>query len=365
VTSPDEPRDPFADVIGQAEAVGRLRSAARAPVHAFLLVGPPGSGKRDLARAFAAAVLSRDLIGADARRTVDLALADRHPDLVTVGAEGTRVRREEAEALRGAALRSPSEGPHKVVVGAGFDQITDEGAALLLKTVEEPPPSTIFVLLAEDVPPDLTTIASRCLRVDIGPLAADVIERRLAVELAGTSVTPDALAVAAQAAGGDLDRARVLATDERLLVRRDAWLAVPATLDGRGTTVWRLTEELLSMIDEAMAPLVAAQAVEAEALEVEIETYGLRKGLRKELDEAHKRQQRRFRTAEVRYGLALLAGVYRDALMAAPALGPLVGSLDAIQAMAADMVRNPNERLALQALLLSLAPLTPTDQTGH
>jgi len=358
VTSPEEPLDPFAAVIGQDDAVRRLRSAARSPVHAFLIVGPPGSGKRDLARGFAAAVLSGDAEGGEARRAVELTLADRHPDLVTVGAEGTRVRREEAEALRDAALRSPTEGARKVVVGAGFDQITDEGAALLLKTVEEPPPSTIFVLLADDVPPDLTTIASRCLRVDIGPVAAPVIEARLLEEMTGTTITPGAIAVAAQASGGDLGRARVLATDERLLVRRDAWLAVPSTIDGRGTAVWRLTEELLSMIDEAMAPLVSSQAGEAEALDLEIETYGLRRGLRKDLDEAHKRQQRRFRTAEIRYGLALLTGRYRDAMVTAPALAPLVSSVDAIQSMAEELVRNPNERLAVQAMLLRLAPLT-------
>ena len=61
-----------------------------------------------------------------------------------------------------------------------FHLLRPEGAARLLKTVEEPPPSTVFVILADDVPVDLVTIASRCVRVDFHalpePLIAETLE---------------------------------------------------------------------------------------------------------------------------------------------------------------------------------------------
>ena len=85
--------DLWGDVVGQPAAVAQLRAAARAPVHAYLLVGPRGSGKRALARAFAAALLSSGRSGEDAVRHAELALAEAHPDLEVVRAErGVAVR---------------------------------------------------------------------------------------------------------------------------------------------------------------------------------------------------------------------------------------------------------------------------------
>ena len=77
----------FTEVIGQDRAVAQLRAAAVSPVHAYLFVGPPGSGRRAAARAFAAALLAPPGAGRD-DRAVRLALEGHHPDVLEVEREG-------------------------------------------------------------------------------------------------------------------------------------------------------------------------------------------------------------------------------------------------------------------------------------
>ncbi|HEX8802835.1 MAG TPA: hypothetical protein VF743_01540, partial [Acidimicrobiales bacterium] len=234
---------PWDGITGQDAAVRQLAAAARAPVHAYLLLGPTGAGKRALARAFAAELLSASAATpADRDRHVRLARAEQHPDLRVVEPEGTTFRKGDAERLVRHATLAPVEGGRKIVVGLGCESMEDEAAGYLLKTVEEPPPSTVFVLLATEVLPELVTIASRCARVDLRPLAPEVVAERLEAE----GVAPDRARAAAAAAGGDLDRARTLATDDRLALRHQAWRDVPRRLDGTGHRATTLVAELQS-----------------------------------------------------------------------------------------------------------------------
>ncbi len=208
--------DVWGDVIGQPHAVAQLTAAAEHPVHSYLLVGPAGSGKRAAARAFAALLLAHGSSGADAERHVRLALAESHPDLhviETTTAQG-RIDVETAKTVVKQAARSPSEGARKVLILEDFHLI-DRFGAILLKYVEEPPPSTFFVILAEDVPPELVTIASRSVRIDLGPVPLVAVIERLTAE----GVDPAQAATVAAAAAGDLYRARLLATDARFAVR--------------------------------------------------------------------------------------------------------------------------------------------------
>ncbi len=231
----------------------------------------------------------------------------------------------------------------------------DEAAAALLKTIEEPPASTVFVILADDVPPELITIASRCLRVDFRPVPHDLVVATLVAE----GVAADAADLAADAAAGNLDRARLLAADPELAARRAAFHRVPTRLDGTGAAVTAATDELLGLIDGAAAPLRTRLAAEAVELEARAAQVGERRGDRRELEDRHRRELRRHRTDELKSGLVALAAAYRDRLAEGTLPDPAAG-VEAVQAVhdaIESMERNPNERLLLEALLLRLPPV--------
>lgn len=349
-----ERADLWHDVVGQGPAVAALQAAATRPVHAYLLVGPAGSGKRAAARAFAGALLATDAAarGADVDRAVELCLEEAHPDLQVFEPEGAALSMGDAEAIVTAASRSPVEGGRKVLVLEEFHKVQQAGPALL-KTIEEPPASTVFVILAEEVPNELVAIASRSVRIDLGPVPQDAVVERLVAE----GIDREVAATTAAAAGGDLHRARLLARDPSLVVRRDSWASIPHRVDGTGHTAAALADEVVAHIDAAQGALDQRHEAERVSLEEQIEAYGMRATPLKELEKKHKREVRRHRNAEIRFGLAVLAGEYRDRLATAGDPTPHLAALRDVQAAAEALVRNPNEALVLQALVIGLAPL--------
>lgn len=340
----------WADVLGQDRAVAQLRSSVATPVHAYLFVGPSGSGRRAAARAFAADLLADGSTGDDAERHRSLALAEHHPDLTVFVPEGASLREEEAAEIMRTAVRAPVEGDRKVLVLCELHKVSTQ-APKLLKIIEEPPPSTVFVILADDVPPELITIASRAVRIDFHPVAEDLVIERLVEEGVASTVAEEA----ARAAGGDLDRARLLATDPELAERRDAWRAVPDRLDGTGSAVMVVAGELRALIDRAQAPLDARHAKEAEALAERIERYGQRGSGATQLTAQQKRESRRARVDELRFGFATLARRYTDELATARRPEELLHKLAAIQSASEALIRNPNEALLLEDLLFQLS----------
>jgi DNA polymerase-3 subunit delta' len=245
------------------------------------------------------------------------------------------------------------EGPRKVIVLAEMHKVSTQ-APKLLKTIEEPPESTVFVVLADFVPPELVTIASRCVRIEVPRLTVGVLEQILLAEGHDATVAGGAAAAAA----GDLDRARLLATDPQLAERRERWTTVPRRLDGTGAAVAVVVDELLEMVQAAAAPLVARQEIEDAELEERVAAYGERGSGRKRIEDAHKREQRRHRAEELRFGLATLAARYREALVTGAGDDDLiVAGLAAIDGAGEALLRNPNETLLLQGLLLRLPPL--------
>jgi DNA polymerase-3 subunit delta' len=350
--------DPWAGVVGQERSVAALQAASRTPVHAYLLVGARGSGKRDLARAFAASLLSSTAPD-DPDRAVHLALSGRHPDLHEFERAGPYITVEQADAIIREASRSAVESSRKVLVLVDFHLVQPAVEAKLLKTIEEPPADTVFVILAETVSALLEPIASRCVRIELDPLSPSIVRDALVNE----GVDETTASTVAAAANGDLARARLLATDPHFLLRRQAWAGIPHALDDTGATVARLLGELRAMIDDAAAPLEARHAVETADLEERIERYGERGSRKRELVDRHRRELRRHRTDEIRFGLATLAGAYRDTLSTSP---PALDRRTAVEAIALvedahkSMERNPNETLLLQALLLRLPVLRVT-----
>jgi DNA polymerase-3 subunit delta' len=338
-------------VIGQDRAVAQLQAAVANPVHAYLLVGPPGSGRRAAARAFAAEVLAAGSTGDEAERHRRLAEAEQHPDLVLFETERTTLSVDDAGEIIRTIFRAPVEGRTKVLVLTDFQNV-DRTAPKLLKAIEEPPESAVILILTEDVPPELVTIASRAVRVDFGPVPEDRIVDALVAEGAETAT---ALA-AAKAAGGNMDRARLLVNDAGLAARHEAWHSLPDRLDGTGAAVMTAVAELRDHIDtverERLAPRQVQEVADAEA---RAEQYGVRRSGVKQLETKHRSEKRRLRTDELRFGLATVAARYREELTDSPRPADVAERLAAIQSAGEALIRNPNESLLLENLLLTLS----------
>lgn len=301
----------FGGVVGQDRAVATLRASLGRPVHAYLFLGPPGSSKEAAAIGFAAGLVCPNG-GCGVCDSCRRALRGVHPDVSSVHRTGAAITVDEIREVTTRALRRPVEGVRQVLV---IDDVhlAVRSAPALLKTLEEPPPTTVFVLTAEDVPPGLSTVASRCATITFGALG----EAEVADWLMGRGVEPLHARLVAAGAAGDLERAALLADDEGYLARMARWREVPAQLDGAGSTAALLADELLSSLDAALEPLRRHHAEELATLEEEAKQRGER-GVpgRREIQERHQRAERRWRTDELRAGLAVLQRAYRDRLRA-------------------------------------------------
>jgi DNA polymerase-3 subunit delta' len=340
-------------IVGQPHARQLLASSLSAPVHAYLFVGPSGSGKRDAARAFAAAlVCAEGGCGqcADCRGV----LASSHPDVVVVERSGASILVADAEEVIALSQRTPRRARYQVIVLTDF-HLVDEAAPMLLKTIEEPPDTTIFIVVADVVTPPLVTIASRCLRVEFASLDAASIEEILSRE----GFPADAAREAAALARGRIDRARLLVGDSGYHRRQALWSSVPDRLDGSGATVALVAKELASSCDELLSVLRERQAAEIARAQSAADAAGLRAiPGRQQLEDRHRREIRRVRTDELRAGLASLSSSYRHRLnevnLPHSRAQGLVRACERIDEVATNLIRNPNELLLLEALLLEL-----------
>jgi DNA polymerase-3 subunit delta' len=303
--------DVFDLLIGQARAAEALRRHARHPVQAYLIVGPPGSGTSDALRVFAAA-LQCPRQGCGNCESCRAVLEGVDLDVTWVERAGLAWRVGEVREAERVGRRRPL-GPGRQVVVLEDVELTTTGeapcATALLKSLEEPPPRTVYLLSATELSPALDTIVSRCVEVRLDALAPAALEALLARE----GATPERAAAAAAAAGGNLGRARVLVGDTGLESRLAAWRTLPERLDGTGARASDLVAEVVAALDEALAPLARLQEADLARRDAEARELGQRTATsRRELEAQAKREQRRFRTEELRFGLAALSAVYRE-----------------------------------------------------
>jgi DNA polymerase-3 subunit delta' len=331
-------------LLGGESALSRLEAALAAPVHAYLLVGTPGGDKRAVARVFAAELLAAAAVPEEAESHRRRAREGIHPDVSLVEPEGRTLLAGEAARIITEASRRPLELDRKVIICDRFHTATPDVAASLLKTIEEPPPATTIVLLADDVPPGHATVASRCVTIRFPAPSPEHVREWL--EAAG--VPPAVAARAERAVAADPARARDLVDGGNLAPRLEAWWSVPERLDGSGATAATAVDELRALIDAA-----AAERVEDEPADPADRAAGKRRD----------RRNRRVRDAELRLGFAIVAQRYREELGPAevePAPVERVGeAIDRLRDAAAALVRNPDEKLLLQNLLLNLPRLEP------
>ncbi|HEX3794242.1 MAG TPA: hypothetical protein VHV57_07050 [Acidimicrobiales bacterium] len=351
----------FDGVVGQEAAVAALHAAAAQPVHAYLFTGSAGNGGLTAAHAFAAALLCADG-GCGACQTCRGALAGSDPDLRIVRRSGAALTVDDMRQLVGLAQRRPLQSARQVIIVTDV-HLGGRAAPALLKTLEEPPGPTVFVLLADDVIPELATVASRCVQVPFPPVPRPVMVRWLA-EL---GVTDEMAAVVADSSGGSPGRARIMIDDPEVAERATLWSSIPARLTGSGETAAALAKELAASADRATEPLRAEHARLLERLTEEAKELGER-GLpgRKEILDHQQREERRWRTDAMRAGLGTLARTYRDRFVAVATdhgVGVDAGVRGAADAVALisdtarALPRNPNDALLLQGLLVRLGAL--------
>ena len=292
---------PFGDVIGHEAVLENLRADLERPSHAYLFLGPASVGKATVARRFAAALLCGDE-PSGVRRVME----GNHPDLEVVEPDGrTALTVDRARQAVARAVRTPVEADRKVFLFEDAGLMNDEAANALLKTLEEPTATTIFLLVAEseaDLPP---TVASRCRVVVFGR----VPESQIGDGLVATGVAETQARGAATASGGRPGLALTLATRPEVARFREAWLGVPKRIDGTAGGAVRLAGELVGAVEPLIQGLTESQ--EAQVEQARTEGYDT-----KAMQERHDRERRRAVIALHRGGLEILASWYRDAAVA-------------------------------------------------
>lgn len=311
----------WADLVGQDRVVEVLRRAvagdAHAMTHAWLITGPPGSGRSNAARAFAAA-LQCERGGCGECSACRTSLSGAHPDVTLVRTEQLSIGVDEVRDLVRRAAMSPTLRRHQVIVVEDADRVTERGADALLKSIEEPAARTVWLLCAPTPDDVVVTIRSRCRRVELAtPGAAAVAE--LLVRRDG--VPADLAEFAARVAQGHIGRARMLARNEAARARRAELLQLPG----------RLTS--LSACLTAAAGLVEAAAAEASGTTGELDArekaelsealgFGT-KGARprnaqaalRDLEEQQKARAKRLQRDALDRVLTELTTYYRDVLL--------------------------------------------------
>jgi DNA polymerase-3 subunit delta' len=169
------------NLIGHDWAVRRLSqqigSGQLAQSH--LIVGPPSVGKAALAKSMASEVLSRYTVDhARARRLVD---QNKHPDLswVGVGDGESSIKIEQVRTLIHTLTLAPIEGRYRMAVVDDAHLATDESQNAILKTLEEPNPSTVIILIALSTDGMLPTIVSRCQVLNLRPVSMQTLAEGL------------------------------------------------------------------------------------------------------------------------------------------------------------------------------------------
>ncbi|MCC2031006.1 DNA polymerase III subunit delta' [Microbacterium allomyrinae] len=312
---------PWGAVWGQDAAVRALQDAASDPgsmTHAWLITGPPGSGRSTLAYAFAAALIAEPTGGPAAEQAMRQVLAGTHPDLAALRTEGVIISIKDARALVERSYFAPSLGRYRVIVMEDADRMTERTSNVLLKALEEPPERTVWVLCAPSDADLLPTIRSRVrtLRLrepDIDDVARLIVQR--------TGADPMVAEQSARHAQRHIGMAQRLATDAAARARRDTMLRAVLRVRGVGDAVEVAGAMVAAATDDAKA--LTAERDEAERSSL-LRTLGIAEGaavppaVRSQLSALEDEQKRRA-TRSLRDGidrvLTDLESMFRDVLM--------------------------------------------------
>jgi DNA polymerase-3 subunit delta' len=289
------------------------------PSHAYLFHGPAGTGKRTIARAFAAALLADG--AADPQGVRERVGRDAHPDLTWVTPSGAAemLVSDVEEPVVAAAARTPFESSRRVFVIEAVDAMNDQAANRMLKTLEEPPSFAHLLLLTDRREEVLATIASRCQHVRFDPLPSQQIARRL------EGVESDRAQACARLAAGNARLAALLAGEAGGALRASAEGFVRSAL--AGSTAGRPWVGLLELAKAAGAG-EGEREQERMASELELLPSRERKRYERERLEASRRGERRVRTQTLDLALRLAELWLRDLLCVCEGAPELVYGVD-------------------------------------
>ena len=311
--------DFWSEIVGQGAAVAALERAASPGAdlaHAWLITGPPGSGRSNLAMRFAAALVARD--PAEREGVFAQVRARTHPDVAVLTTQKVVIGIDDVREVVTTAHYAPAEGRHRVIVIEDADRMPERTSNVLLKALEEPPERTVWLLCAPSEADLLPTIRSRArsLRL-VTPPAGEVA--RLLHERDGVPL--DAAERAARLAQSHIGMARRLAGDGEALARRERTVELALGVETLGDGM-RAAAELLK-VAQADADAYTEQLDAAER-EDALRGLGLAPGaaippqLRAQIRALEEDQKRRA-TRSLRDGidriLTDLLSLYRDMLL--------------------------------------------------
>ncbi|AIR99684.1 DNA polymerase III subunit delta' [Streptomyces glaucescens] len=331
------------DLVGQERVSAQLEAAARdadalvtaaasdAPspeaskmTHAWLFTGPPGAGRTQAARAFAAALQcvspDRALGGAPGCGFCDgchTALIGTHADVSTVAAVGTQILADDMRDTVRKSFTSPANGRWQVILVEDAERLNEKSANAVLKAVEEPAPRTVWLLCAPSIEDVLPTIRSRCRHLNLStPSVAAVTDMLIRRE----GIDPEVAAAAARATQGHVDRARRLATDPAARERRAAVLKLPLRVADVGGALKAAQELVDAAAEDAKQLAEETDAKETEELKAALgAAQGGRlprgtAGVIKDLEDKQKRRRTRTQRDSLDLALTDLTAFYRDVL---------------------------------------------------
>ncbi|MGO1768790.1 MAG: DNA polymerase III subunit delta', partial [Microbacterium sp.] len=318
MTTVAAPELPWGDVWGQDEAVAELMRASEddaSRAHAWLITGPPGSGRSTLAHAFAASLIAE---GSDDVATMRQVLAGTHPDLTALRTEGVIITIKQARELVERSYFSPSHGRFRVIVMEDADRMVERTSNVLLKALEEPPENTIWVLCAPSEADLLPTIRSRVRTVRLREPEIDDVARLI---VSRTGADQGVAEQAARHAQRHIGMAQRLATDEAARERRDESLRSVLAARTIGDVVGVAGRIVQTATDDAKA--LTAERDEAERASL-LRTVGIPEGsrvppaVRAQLTALEDEQKRRA-TRSLRDGLDRvltdMQSLYRDVVL--------------------------------------------------
>ena len=291
----------FDDVIGHGPVVEFLEGEVARPAAAYLFVGAAGVGKGTVARRFAAR-----LVGGGNDLSEHRALRGSHPDVVLVEPEGrSALTVDQARSTVARSALSPVEADRKVFVFEEAGAMNEQAANALLKTLEEPGGTSVFVLVtdgADDLP---ATVASRSRSVLFGRVTDDEITGALVAR----GVEREQAERAATTSGGRPGLALMLATRPDVAEFRRAWLSVPLEVDERPGYAFHLADRLVDAAEPLLEGLAERHSSELAGADIDGREV-------KAIKERHERERKRAAAALHVGGLEILASWYRDAASA-------------------------------------------------